>query len=132
MFKIGTKPYSIFKNRCPRCQEGKMFNYHAYNLSKIGKMNTHCNKCGLKYSREPGFFFGAAYVSYALTVAIGVAGFIATRVLLGASDWQVYFTVVAVLLILTFPYTFVLSRTIWINMFVNYDPTTKEIISEDN
>ena len=28
-----------------------------------------CQNCGYKFEREPGFFFGAMYVSYALGVA---------------------------------------------------------------
>lgn len=125
MFKKGTKAYSIFKSRCPRCHEGKMFTYHPYNLLKIGGMKTHCEHCNLKYSREPGFFFGAAYVSYMLTVAFGVAGFVATRVLMGPSSWQLYLAVVVAILVILFPITFVWSRTIWINMFVNYEPGVK-------
>jgi uncharacterized protein (DUF983 family) len=130
MFKKGTKAYSIFNNKCPRCHEGLMFEYHPYNLAKIGTMKTHCDKCNLKYSREPGFFFGAAYVSYMLTVAFGVAGFVATRVLMGESSWQLYLGVVVTILIVMFPITFVWSRTMWINMFVSYEPDVKTEIKE--
>ena len=39
-------------------------------------MNDYCSSCGLKYKIEPSFFYGAMYVSYGLTVAIGVAAFV--------------------------------------------------------
>ena len=130
MLKKGTKAYSILKNKCPRCQEGKIFDYHPYNLLKIGKMKTHCDHCNLKYSREPGFFFGAAYISYMLNVAFGVAGFVATRVLMGPSSWQLYLAVVVVILLGMFPITFVWSRTIWLNMFFSYQPGVKTELKE--
>ncbi|MFT6846202.1 MAG: hypothetical protein ACJAUV_002407 [Flavobacteriales bacterium] len=126
MLTKGKKTYSIFKGKCPQCHEGKMFDYHPYNFSKIGDMRSHCTVCKLKYSREPGFFFGAAYVSYMITVSLGIFGFVTTRLLLGESPWQLYLSVVIGLILLLFPLTFVLSRTIWINMFVKYNPDCKK------
>ena len=66
----GSKLYSIFKMRCPRCQEGEFFISHAYDLKNAGTIHEHCSECNLKYSREPGFFYGAMYVAYALGVAL--------------------------------------------------------------
>lgn len=133
MFKKGSKLYSILRAKCPRCHEGDMFDYHPYQLSKIGQMKTSCSHCNLVYSREPGFFFGAAYVSYAITVAIGVAGFLAIRILAGEVSWQTYLIGVSSLIVLLFPITFIYSRTVWINLFVNYEPThsTKTPSHED-
>ena len=37
----------------------------------------------LKYMMEPSFFFGAMFVNYALSVIIGVASFIISKVVLG-------------------------------------------------
>jgi hypothetical protein len=31
-------------------------------------MNERCPRCGLKFEREPGYFLGAMYVSYALAI----------------------------------------------------------------
>jgi hypothetical protein len=40
-------------------------------------MYRSCPKCGADFVKEPGFYFGASYVSYALTIAIWVAVLIA-------------------------------------------------------
>ena len=40
-------------------------------------MHKECAACGEDFEREPGFYFGAAYVSYALTVALWVAVLVA-------------------------------------------------------
>src|SRR5574343_139839 len=65
MFGKGSRLYSIFKMRCPRCQEGDFMVSHHYDLSQVGEIHEHCNVCGLKYSNEPGFYYGAMYVAYA-------------------------------------------------------------------
>lgn len=74
---------------------------------------------------EVGFWYGTAYVSYALTVAFSVATFIAWLVLIGMSieDTRVFWWLGtnAVLLILMQPWIMRLSRTIWLYFFVKYD-----------
>lgn len=57
MFKKGTKAYSVFNNKCPKCQEGDFFkNKISYTPSKVTKIHDNCPKCDLKYMLEPSFF----------------------------------------------------------------------------
>jgi hypothetical protein len=69
-----SKP-SIFKGiismHCPACRQGKIFiDPNPYHLSKMGDMYEKCEVCGQLYRPEPGFYFGAAYVSYVMMVAL--------------------------------------------------------------
>lgn len=120
MFSKGSKLYSIFRFRCPQCHEGKLFKYSLYNMKKIGQMESSCPNCGLKYSKEPGFFFGAAYVSYGLTVAFAIALYVLSLLFAFEYGWKLHLTVVIVGLILLFPIAYALSRSIWLNMFFKY------------
>lgn len=124
----GTKLYSIFTFTCPRCQEGPVFEIKSSYSSQLAKMHKNCPVCGEKFDREPGFYFGAAYVSYALTVALWVAVFVAlvTFNAIGiipfsiGEDW-VWFLVVGILtLIALLPVLYRMSRVIWLNLFVKY------------
>ena len=73
MFKKGTKLYSIFFGKCPRCNEGDFFKYQfTFNPSKITKIHKNCAHCDLKYMIEPSFYYGAMYVNYGITVALSV------------------------------------------------------------
>lgn len=119
-----TKIYSILGNKCPKCHEGKFFNYNnPYNLSNFYKMDDHCSVCGEKFTREPGFFFGAMFVSYALNVAWFVAGWVATLVLLPEEENLLLIASIIVGFGLVMaPLTYRLSRLIWINFFVGYEP----------
>lgn len=119
MSKKGTKLYSIFNNKCPRCQIGNVYeDSNPYHLKKLFKMHKNCSKCNLKYEMEPSFFHGAMYVSYALTVAVFVVVFIVTY-LLGIGLIFSFLLIMFVIIVLM-PVTFKLSRLIYLNFFVSY------------
>lgn len=94
------------------------------------EMHENCPICGQPMQLEVGFYYGTGYVSYALTVAISVAIFIAYWVLIGISihdNSLYYYLAVNVLLLLIFqPYLMRLSRAIWLSFFVKYDPEWQE------
>ncbi|ULQ51042.1 DUF983 domain-containing protein [Flavihumibacter fluvii] len=124
---------TVLSNRCPRCREGNMFEAaNPYTYGKVLKMNETCPVCGQPTEIEVGFYYGTAYVSYALTVAFSVATFIAWWVLIGFSladgDLRVLYWGItnAVLMIVLQPVFMRLSRSIWISWFVKYEPDWKE------
>jgi len=117
---------SLFACKCPRCRRGDMFEgKNPWNLKKTMKMQKECPVCGQPLDIEVGFYFGSSYVSYALTVALSVASFIAWWVLVGFSlqDNRLFYwlAVNAVLLVVAQPYLMRVSRTIWLAFFVRYD-----------
>ena len=116
MLEKGSKLYSIFKNKCPRCHSGDFF--VEAKLYKL-KMHKNCPHCDLKYMLEPSFFYGAMYIAYALTVALAVAIF-TTGYLLGF-DLIVNFIGIILALVILSPLTMRLSRLIYINIFISFD-----------
>lgn len=118
---------SIFNHKCPQCLEGDIFQTKSsYNLKSIAKMNHSCPKCGLDFEREPGYYYGAMYVSYALTVAVGVILFLADMVLFTEFSTSRYLVSLTLLLLLLSPLTFRTARVIWLNLFVKYKPDVKK------
>jgi uncharacterized protein (DUF983 family) len=119
----GTKIYSILNQKCPKCHEGELFvERNPYHLKKIFDMPERCEKCNQLYQLEPSFFYGAMYVNYAFTVAIAVAVFVAMTVL--GSDWELHHYLIGIIIaiFLLAPLTFRMGRTVWINMFIKYNP----------
>jgi hypothetical protein len=52
----GTKLYSIFNNKCPKCHQGDFFvTKSAYEKDFI-KMHDKCEHCGEIFNKEVGFF----------------------------------------------------------------------------
>lgn len=120
MLKKGTKLYSIFKNKCPRCQQGDFFiNADSFKFKNNLKLHDKCSNCQLKYMIEPSFFYGAMYVSYSLTVAMSVAIFLICHLL----SFDLITTVISIIaiLILSFLILVRISRLIYINMFISYE-----------
>ncbi len=116
----GSKLYSIFRMKCPRCQEGDFFVSHPYDLKNAGNTHEHCSNCGLKYERELGFFQGAMYVSYALGVALFVTLWVSFNLWFPQMSTGMQVTIVAVSSVVLTPYMYALSKIIWINLFIGY------------
>ena len=123
MLKKGTKLFSILKMRCPKCNKGRFYESHPYNLKKIGEVKKECNNCNLKYDMEPGFFQGSYYVSYGLGVALFVAIFVLKMLILPNLAYLSTLILMVVLLLILAPLLFALSKIIWINLFVHFDST---------
>jgi uncharacterized protein (DUF983 family) len=98
---------AILKQRCPRCLRGAVF-------EGLLRMRETCERCGLRFEREPGFFVGAMYVSYALAVALGAPlafGLLEVGVPLGRT-----MLALAVALVALHPLLFRYSRVIWLHV----------------
>ena len=133
MQKSESKFTAIMKGKCPKCYQGQMFkNKNPYNPKTILDMNEKCDNCGQEFTPEPGFYYGAMYVSYALGVAVFVAVIVAYLVLAPETSPGIMFaTVVGALLILA-PVSFRLSRKLWLHIFVKYDPPKEKLSSTKN
>ena len=124
MFKKGTKIYSVFNNKCPRCSEGDFFeDSNPLNLKNVLKTHEYCPNCKLKYQIEPSFFYGAMYISYGLTVGASILTFIVLYAL-GFNLIEIFIGIIVILVLMT-PFTLRLARLIYINIFVHFDASFK-------
>ena len=121
MLKVGSKLYSVTHFKCPKCHKGDLYiNQNPYSFKDFFEMHEHCTFCGMKYEREPGFYYGAMFVSYALSIII--AGFTwAVLTVLDFNFWIVIWTIIPILII-SIPLLFKVSRSIWLNLFTQFDP----------
>jgi hypothetical protein len=113
--------YSTASNKCPRCHKGKVFEKNnPYSFKGPFEMKESCSECHLKYEREPGFFYGALYVSYALMSGIFIIWFLADLLWIHMDAVTLAIIVVSTMLVL-FPVVFRSARIIWLNFFIRYD-----------
>lgn len=90
-------------------------------------MESSCTVCGQQYEREPGFYYGAMYVSYAINVIWFVTSWIALSLLFPeglSTGWTA--TIMIGFSLGLMPVTYRLSRLIWINFFVSYEKEVPE------
>jgi uncharacterized protein (DUF983 family) len=110
------KSMAMLEGKCPRCQSGKMFKHNAIGTS-FTQMFEKCPVCNLHYEIEPGFFWGAMYVSYAFTVAIMITLGLAILIIGNDPDFWVYIGIIIPAFILASPFTYRYSRIIMIYFF---------------
>jgi len=105
---------------CPRCRQSPLF-IEPFELSKPLDMPSACRTCGQRYEPEPGFYFGAMFVSYLLSslillpIALLLNFFtdISVNAIIG---WVIFLGAILFIRILR------LSRSVWIHIMVRYDP----------
>ena len=116
---------AILRMKCPNCRLGGMFTQpHIFPLKTMMDMPERCSVCGQKMELEVGFYYGTGYVSYALTVALLGACFVAYWLTLGLSykDNSIFYALgISVgLVILLQPWLMRISRVLYLWMFVKY------------
>jgi uncharacterized protein (DUF983 family) len=104
---LGSSFIAALRQRCPRCRQGPIFNGWI-------RMNEQCPRCGLRFEREAGYFLGAMYFSYPLSVPILGVLILAGHLLL--PEWRIEAIIgLAALAYLPFmPLVFRYSRVFWI------------------
>ena len=110
---------ALLRQQCPRCHAGDIFPYSVFR--GLPKMHKRCPVCDLKFEREPGYFLGAMYISYALAVlTIALLSFL----LWAATGWWTTKDVLwAVVLFLPLaPGITLFSRILWIYLDQSIDP----------
>jgi uncharacterized protein (DUF983 family) len=115
--------------KCPRCRRGDLFANSMYGF-KTQVMHKECSYCGLRYEREPGYFYVAMFVSYALTtlqmIAIGVLTYMITKE--DDSPW-IYMATIFTGIILLSPFNYRYSRVIllyWLTPGLSYSPGRRD------
>ncbi len=115
---------SSMKLECPRCQKAKLFYFPILKFKKMYSMRSSCSCCGQNFELEPGFYYGAMFISYIMSSFYMLISFFIIKFTFGLKTWDT-FGLVLIIVALSYFYIFRLSRSIWIHMFVNYDPEAK-------
>ncbi len=105
---------------CPVCRQGRVFSGQV-------RMHDRCPVCRLRFEREPGYFVGAMYISYALAVPL-VGGFTALLWYGLFPRWPLHRVVLlaAALLLPLVPMLFRYSRIGWMYLDRHLDPHGRE------
>ncbi|RIV27607.1 DUF983 domain-containing protein [Fibrisoma montanum] len=119
-----SKLQAALNGLCPRCRQGKIFEKPFYSLTGFDKMYEFCPHCGLRYEVEPGYFYGAMFVSYAISAGVAlVIGFMLFYLANDPDGW-LYVAVVAPVMVIIAPINFRISRVIWLHYVsgIKYQP----------
>jgi uncharacterized protein (DUF983 family) len=98
---------ALLRKRCPVCGRAPLFRGPAM-------MHESCLACGLRFEREPGYFVGAMYISYALAAAIMAVFMFAIHWFWPGLNLEIAVLIAAALFLPLVPWTWRWSRTLWI------------------
>lgn len=132
-YSIPSEIKCAIDGKCPRCRTGNMFAAPLLSF-KSQKMYERCPACDLKFEKEPGYFYVAMYVSYALSVAELVTACVLTYFISGnlESPWLYVFVALAVTLLMA-PFNNRYSRIIllyWMTPMFKFNPKIYEQVKE--
>ncbi|QKJ32014.1 DUF983 domain-containing protein [Mucilaginibacter mali] len=115
---------SALHAKCPKCREGNMFANPMYGL-KGQQMHKNCPVCDYQFEIEPGYFYVAMFVSYAMNVAEMVTFAVGTYILTGSENPWLYIGILLGVSLILSPFNFRYSRVIllyWLTPGLFYDP----------
>ena len=131
-----SKLHAIVYAKCPFCRRGDIFTGTMYGFN-IQRTKEICDHCGQRIEIEPGYFYAAMYVSYAMNVAemLGVSLLVYLFVggLADENFWYYLVSIFSTCLILS-PFNYRYSRIILLHVLspnIAYKPKyDKEILSK--
>ncbi len=126
---MGFSLSSWWHYKCPRCRQGDLF-VKPINLTEPLKMPKRCIHCGQKTEPEPGFYFGAMFLSYIFSSFYLL---LPTLLLVFYFEWSVNSAMAMIIFMGLLSYFRILrgSRALWLHINVRHDPVIeRQVLSE--
>ena len=109
---------SLLKEKCPNCEAGQVFSSNGSIFTlKLPEMNKKCPSCSHTFEIEPGYFYGAMFVSYGLVVMEMFLFFLLS--LPFKINLNIRLTIIIVPMLFLSIVNFRFSRIIWMYLFTN-------------
>ena len=117
---MGFSIKAAWNYKCPRCRQGDIYS-KPFDLGKPLQMPKRCQFCDQKMEPEPGFYFGAMFISYILSAWFLL---LPTLLLVFYFDWSVTAALFFTLFLGAITYLKFLrgSRSLWLHFMVKHDP----------
>jgi len=81
-------------------------------------MQENCTHCGHNFSKEPGFYWGAMYISYALATIEMAMVYAVCIAVLGFSALDITNLIASIVVVIgLFPFNFRMARLLWLYLF---------------
>jgi len=111
---------AMWNNKCPRCRQGSIFK-EPFQVGKPLEMPTHCSFCDQRTEPEPGFYFGAMFVSYTINTLLILPG---TMLLVFYYKWSELAAISFMGFIMLISFFKILrgSRSLWLHLMVKHNP----------
>lgn len=115
---------AILRCKCPRCRKGDLFPVHLMSFKKLTAINQTCPNCGVELVPEPDFYYGAMYISYALSVALFITVMVVLNFLFNDPELMVYIVSVLFFNLILLPLMLRISKVLYLYGLgrIGYEP----------
>lgn len=107
----------ILGMKCPNCGEGDLFYTPTFSFKRPLDMPEHCPKCGQSYFPEPGFYYGAMFVSYIVSGFFSIGFVMILHWVFGLSIDLSFIFLIGIAAIF-YVSLFRMSRSVWLGLMV--------------
>ena len=110
---------SILACKCPRCRSSKLYKA-PFTFSNPLNMHEECSVCNQAFEPEPGFYYGAMFVSYGLSSLLLL---VPSLILVLGFGWSPPKAILIACLLMAVSFFGILrlSRSAWIHIIVRYE-----------
>lgn len=112
-----SKTFAILQGKCPQCRKGNMFKYGHLRVDKFDEMHSHCPHCNLRFEVEPGFWYGAMFMSYGFTILLLIISGFGIYFFFGDPSAMGYVVPITVISLLAILFNFRFSRATFLHWF---------------
>jgi len=105
--------------------EGDLYQTPTFSFRKPFVMHERCPNCRQDFMPEPGFYYGAMFISYIFTGWFCIGFVLFFHWVLGWSTLASFSLLIAVCAFF-FVYIFRLARSIWLSLMVKYNPSKRD------
>ena len=114
---------AMWQYKCPRCRKGDLFN-KPFQINKPLEMPHSCAYCGQRMEPEPGYYYGAMFLSY---IVLSLLLLPPILLLVFMFDWSVNAAIFLSIAICVLFFFRILrgARSLWIHMMVRYNPNAE-------
>lgn len=104
--------------KCPQCGQSDLF-VKPFNISKPVEMPDVCPICAQKFEPEPGFYYGAMFLSYIMTAFVFL-GLVGLCIMVFKMSVNTSMAVVIIFAIATYLFWLRFARSLWLHLVVRY------------
>lgn len=119
----------MFSHKCAECHQGDLFPTGAFSFNQPFEMYKRCPKCDANYYPEPGFYYGAMFMSYIFSAFIFLGVVILLHWVLNFTLLASFFWLMAIVGVF-FVWWFRFSRAFWLNLMVGFRPEKAAIAAK--
>ncbi len=115
---------NAWKYMCPRCRSGPMFT-RPFDIGNPLSMYATCSHCNQSFEPEPGYYYGAMFISYGISVFM-LLPLALLLVFYFKVSVNAAMGIIILLGVLSFIRLLRFSRALWIHIMVKYNPKLKK------